>query len=236
MSEHYIPVTYRLANTGSVLAAMDRLFETISSPVLGYVAVELAIDTPFTPNLNYDPDKHAFCGILSRRHFSTIEHPLNQIRRASTLGWIIAKSALEATELKRHVERELAGSAFRSAAQLHVEVADRTFNLVIASTATTAELAEYARVNADAIDKAVSDFAESIGAHLDEAAPIRLTPREIDVLTLTASGRTRDESAALLRISPATVKDHLQRASAKLGASNKTHAVALALQLGLIAP
>ncbi len=61
-----------------------------------------------------------------------------------------------------------------------------------------------------------------------------LSPRETDVLRLLAVGKTTDEAAASLFLSPATVRSYVESAMAKLGASNRVHAVAEGLRLGLI--
>ncbi len=65
---------------------------------------------------------------------------------------------------------------------------------------------------------------------------IKLAPREIDVLTLSAQGKMRQEIANLLFISEDTVKEYIHAACQKLGATNKTQASILALLLGLIVP
>ena len=53
-----------------------------------------------------------------------------------------------------------------------------------------------------------------------------LTPREREVITHVAVGRTNGEIAWLLKISPATVRKHLENAYAKLGVHTRTGAVA----------
>jgi DNA-binding CsgD family transcriptional regulator len=65
---------------------------------------------------------------------------------------------------------------------------------------------------------------------------VALAPREIEVITWTARGKTRWEISQILSISEETVKDYLENACKKLGATNKTHATALALVHGLIRP
>ncbi len=62
----------------------------------------------------------------------------------------------------------------------------------------------------------------------------RLSPRELDVLRLVAAGHSNAEIAARLFISEATVKTHLVHAFEKLGVSDRTRAVTLALERGLI--
>jgi DNA-binding CsgD family transcriptional regulator len=61
-----------------------------------------------------------------------------------------------------------------------------------------------------------------------------LTRRECDVLTLVARGLTGVEIAAHLSISPPTVESHVGNAMRKLGATNRAHAIAIALHACLI--
>jgi DNA-binding NarL/FixJ family response regulator len=66
------------------------------------------------------------------------------------------------------------------------------------------------------------------------AATEELTPRESEVLELLAQGKPNKEIAAELVISERTVKFHISSILAKLGATNRTEAVTLALQQGLV--
>src|SRR5215216_4399172 len=61
-----------------------------------------------------------------------------------------------------------------------------------------------------------------------------LTAREIEVLQLLAFGHTNRDIAERLYISPDTVKTHLEHIFEKLGASDRTAAVAEALRRRLI--
>lgn len=61
-----------------------------------------------------------------------------------------------------------------------------------------------------------------------------LTPRESEVLTLLAQGKQNKEIALALEISERTVKFHLSAIYGKLGAGNRTEAVRIALQQGLV--
>jgi DNA-binding NarL/FixJ family response regulator len=66
-------------------------------------------------------------------------------------------------------------------------------------------------------------------AHIEE-----LTERELEVLRLLAQGMPNKEIAAHLVISERTAKFHVSSIMSKLGATNRTEAVALAAQHGLI--
>lgn len=61
-----------------------------------------------------------------------------------------------------------------------------------------------------------------------------LTPRERQCLELLARGFRNESIARELAISPVTVEKHLSNARERLGAMTREHAVALALQAGLI--
>ena len=61
-------------------------------------------------------------------------------------------------------------------------------------------------------------------------APIPLTGRRLDCITLASYGMTDRQIAAQLRVSENTVGTHLRRAFRALGARRREHAVALAYQ------
>lgn len=66
------------------------------------------------------------------------------------------------------------------------------------------------------------------------ALPEPLTEREMDVLNCLALGRSNKEIAAQLSISERTVKFHMSAILGKLNAANRTEALTLAAQHGLI--
>jgi DNA-binding NarL/FixJ family response regulator len=61
-----------------------------------------------------------------------------------------------------------------------------------------------------------------------------LTEREVSVLALIADGKRNREISEALAITERTVKFHVSGLFAKLGASNRTEAVRLAVQRGLV--
>lgn len=70
-----------------------------------------------------------------------------------------------------------------------------------------------------------------------EALPnAALTGREEEVLRLMATGRSNPEIAKALTLSLETVKTHVGNVLTKLGAHNRTHAVVIAYESGLVAP
>ena len=69
--------------------------------------------------------------------------------------------------------------------------------------------------------------------HHDEA---NLSPRERQILTLLAEGRTQGQIASELVISSKTVATHIQHILSKLGVHTRAQAVATAFQRGLVQP
>lgn len=61
-----------------------------------------------------------------------------------------------------------------------------------------------------------------------------LTPREIDVLRRIAGGNRNKDIAELLFISEETVKVHIKHIMDKLGAKDRTQAIAIAVRRGII--
>jgi len=75
---------------------------------------------------------------------------------------------------------------------------------------------------------------EIAGEVAEHASDDTLTPREIDVLRLIASGNANKEIAALLSITEETVKGYVKNILAKLNAKDRTHAVTIGLKRGVI--
>jgi DNA-binding NarL/FixJ family response regulator len=74
-----------------------------------------------------------------------------------------------------------------------------------------------------------------IAAHLAEhVADESLSKREVDVLQKIAGGNRNGDIAALLFISEETVKGHVKHIMEKLGASDRTEAVAIGIRRGII--
>ncbi|RFU83188.1 DNA-binding response regulator [Streptomyces triticagri] len=79
----------------------------------------------------------------------------------------------------------------------------------------------------DPDDPGAGDHAERLAA---------LTGREREVLVQVAAGLSNDEIAERLTVSPLTVKTHVNRAMAKLGARDRAQLVVIAYESGLVRP
>jgi DNA-binding NarL/FixJ family response regulator len=75
------------------------------------------------------------------------------------------------------------------------------------------------------------EVAAQLAEHLSDEP---LTPREIDVLQRLAGGNRNRDIGAQLFISEETVKVHVKHIMDKLGASDRTQAIAIAVRRGII--
>jgi DNA-binding NarL/FixJ family response regulator len=75
------------------------------------------------------------------------------------------------------------------------------------------------------------DIAQGMASHTSFAS---LTAREVEVLSLVASGHSNRSIARKLVIADETAKGHVKSILAKLGANDRTHAVTLGLRRGII--
>jgi two-component system nitrate/nitrite response regulator NarL len=62
----------------------------------------------------------------------------------------------------------------------------------------------------------------------------RLSAREVEILSLVALGKSTPEIAAELHLSSATIKTHLQKIYDRLGVSDRTSAVVVAMRRGIL--
>jgi DNA-binding NarL/FixJ family response regulator len=76
---------------------------------------------------------------------------------------------------------------------------------------------------------------QEVAERLSEYFPqVALTPREVEVLGHVARGLANKEIADLLGTASGTIKMHIQNILEKLGASDRTHAVTIAIQRGIL--
>ncbi|MEI9813209.1 MAG: response regulator transcription factor [Acidobacteriota bacterium] len=76
---------------------------------------------------------------------------------------------------------------------------------------------------------------QEVAERLSEYFPqVALTPREVEVLKYVARGMANKEIAHQLGTASGTVKMHVQNILAKLNASDRTHAVTIALERGIL--
>ncbi|MFD9935937.1 response regulator [Streptomyces massasporeus] len=98
---------------------------------------------------------------------------------------------------------------------------------LLSPAATTGLIARFLATD----DPADGDRDPTRGERLDS-----LTVREREVLVQVAGGHSNDEIAERLEVSPLTVKTHVNRAMAKLGARDRAQLVVTAYESGLVRP
>jgi DNA-binding NarL/FixJ family response regulator len=76
-----------------------------------------------------------------------------------------------------------------------------------------------------------AEIAVELAEHMADEV---LSPREVEVLRLVAAGSSNKRVAAVLALSEDTVKAHMKHVLAKLKATDRTHAVTIALRRGII--
>lgn len=86
--------------------------------------------------------------------------------------------------------------------------------------------------------KVIGHFSERAPASADEPHPrlSSLTAREREILGWVATGRSNDEIAERLVVSPATVRTHVGRSMMKLGARDRAQLVVFAYRSGVEIP
>jgi transcriptional regulator EpsA len=104
----------------------------------------------------------------------------------------------------------------------------RTFELIIHALHAT-----YARTQSFERELGAVPVRLAAPAPAGPTAP-RITPREVQILSWVREGKSNQEIGLELGISALTVKNHIQKILRKLGASNRAHAVALAMQARLL--
>jgi len=86
-----------------------------------------------------------------------------------------------------------------------------------------------------AVHKGLKRIPPEVAAELAEhAADDELSAREIEVLQLIAAGNSNKQIADHLFVAEATVKSRITNILSKLGASDRAHAVTIALKRGII--
>lgn len=79
-------------------------------------------------------------------------------------------------------------------------------------------------------------FYQSYKSFIKKPEPVHLSPREYEILSWAAEGKTDAEIALITNIKAPTVRYHWKNIFSKLGVSNRVYAVTSAIQLRLVNP
>jgi LuxR family transcriptional regulator, maltose regulon positive regulatory protein len=170
------------------------------------------------------------------------------VHRALLLRILIAK-ALDSSEGGRQALRVLKEALILAQGEgfvrIFVDEGDSVAKMIreIRKFAVSAALIERGAVSIEYLDRIMHAIGEGIprtgavesGDATDGAVlPDRLTGREVDILQRVAKGLSNEDLADQLCISVHTARFHLRNIYSKLGAHNRTQAVALARSLGYL--
>ena len=151
---------------------------------------------------------------------ATARGAVEQAARLLGAAWHVART-LGVRYLAHHVYAERVLSATR----------DRIDPAVFDAAWETGQAMSIAAASAEA--RAVLTLATIVRAS-DPGTPLRLSPRERDVLALLVAGQHDREIAGALRISPRTVQTHIASLFSKFGASSRVELTAVAVRRGLV--
>jgi non-specific serine/threonine protein kinase len=129
--------------------------------------------------------------------------------------------------------REATGIAVRTPADRAVH--ERAIAAARAALGEAAFAAAWAAGRALTPEQAIAE-ALALSVTAPGPPPVRLSPREREILPLLAAGQTYPEIAAVLFVSPRTVEHHVARLFAKLGVRTRVAAVEAARTAGLLSP
>jgi DNA-binding CsgD family transcriptional regulator len=174
----------------------------------------LSHDEWFSPDGAFDPDRTA--GILSDKLAQAKARGLAGLRLSGSSAW------LQSVSWKKFLAFE---HALHEAIVNQSILALCTFPL---ATSGAAEMLAIARTH-DFIVAIRDGLWETVEIIKAETRTHSLTAREIEALQWAALGKTAWKIGKILRITKRTVDEHTQTAVRKLGAANKSHAVAIAL-------
>jgi DNA-binding NarL/FixJ family response regulator len=144
-------------------------------------------------------------------------------------GAVASISGQEAIRMLRHSSPGIGIVAHGERPERHVAniAIQAGASAYVARTASTAELRE-------AVDAAAAQESFVDPAVPPKGSRGKLTHRQREILQLLANGESTTVAARELGLSEETVKTHIKTALARLGARNRTHAVAIALRESLI--
>ena len=186
----------------------------------GETAIELANQQPFDVVL-LDVGLPGIGGIEACRQIKQ-QHP--------NLPVLVLTSHSQASLINRLIEVGAQGYCLKGIAAEKLVLALRS----VAAGASWWDQAATQQIRT-VFDNQPAQPSTSSGAGLEAAESTPLTQREQQILALLAMGKSNQEIAAGLYISPGTVRVHVHAILHKLEVRDRTQAVVMALQKGLIA-
>ena len=161
---------------------------------------------------------------------------------AAAVGDVVARPAFAVAEelstelrIREEVRRRLAASPQPAAPEALSAPAQEELRHTYAELRSIAAVVDDPQLRArlDRLERRLAALTQR-GDERPLSLDVKLSPRELDVLSCAALGATNSEIAATLDLREGTVKSYLQSAMAKLDASTRHAAVATARRAGLL--
>jgi len=216
MTDEHVPRVALIAQSTLFAEAVLRSLEPAGVPVTPIVAPDGA---------SLDPLANASATVVlveARASVAETVVLLRKIQHVSSLPLLIIGDATGDTDLLELIEAGCCGSVPRDASL--DDLLEAIQNVCRGRTECSPHLAALVSVR-------IRELARDLTG--DAKAP-SLTPRELEVLQLAASGLSNKEIARRLQIWLQTVKSHLHNAYTRLGVRTRRAAVAKALRLGVL--
>jgi DNA-binding NarL/FixJ family response regulator len=216
MHDEHVPRVALIAHSALFAEAVSRSLEPAGIPVTPIVS----------PNgMSFEPLAAASATVVLVEARATVAETavlLRRIQHVSSLPLVIIGGATSEADLLELIEAGCCGCVPRDASL--TDLLDAIQNVCCGRAECSPYLAAL-------VSSRIRELARDLTG--DAKAP-SLTPREVEVLQLAASGLTNKEIARRLHIWLQTVKSHLHNAYTRLGVRTRRAAVAKALRLGLI--
>jgi DNA-binding CsgD family transcriptional regulator len=246
--ERVLELSWALAGTRSptelAVAALEMTYALVGVDEAGFSEVDLRRSVhrvTLFPESRITrevlPRFHKFAS--SRHHPAFAELSLRGRRTPFRMSSVIPTKDFVRTELYESVYRPR-GLLYQAVVPIHTELEKQTgigytFNRG-ARDFTSSDLRRAYAVQSVLAAHHAALRAQRLPVHGIDAARggSRLTERETEVLSLVASGMTAEAIGRSLRISPRTVRKHVENSYSKLGVHDRLQAVSYCRRLGLL--
>lgn len=218
---------HRCKTMAALAAATDRAVATVgmSAVACGMITGPRAAGTPMFHFQNWPAEwlaEYAAQGYAARD-----PTPRWAIVSGAPITWSELRSRLPRNDAGHDVYEAAARYGFREGLAVPVRTHEGNLGLVVAG-GNRGRLKRQEQTFLQVVATAALHHAETLAGAAAEAPSVTLSPRERECAMLLAQGQSDRDMGAVLGISEATVRFHLDNARTKLGARSRSQLAALA--------
>jgi DNA-binding CsgD family transcriptional regulator len=225
------------ADVSAAEAAMAHFTQAQGFPAYAYVALRLAgrdLSKPFRSS-RYPQEwiiRYREC------NFQAVDPTLpTSVRALLPFLWSDLAESSNVPDLQRQVFREAQEFGLTHGITVPIHGAgDEAGLLSLAADVGRGEFDARLHEGLHTLTFAATLYHATVRNLVADATPLHLSPRELEILTWAARGKTSWETARIVGISENTVNFHLKKVLLRLGTSNKREAVVKGIMRGLIEP